>query len=177
MHFELEICFAPQPRAICGHPTSKSAPNLMCFGHFDLQMRFVPQWHVLIWPDGPAPAALAGLLFRPSPPTNQWKNTMFRDFPNISRACIFVSSESFSLLLFSLFSCLLSGSSHLCFSSLHFVGSLTSKLPLMIDCKLLLIRWQSLRMKGLSTPKCESVKFVWAELCRLSSLFIFAGLP
>ena len=84
---------------------------------------------------------------------------MFRDFPNISRTCIFfllTLSLSLSLSLFysslfyscysstllsstllsstllsSLFySSLLSDSSHLCFSSLHIVGSLTSKLPL-----------------------------------------------
>ena len=49
--------------------------------------------------------------FRPSRPTNHRKNTAFRDFPNISRVCIFflltfaplylLSSDSTSLLCFS----------------------------------------------------------------------------
>ena len=57
--------------------------------------------------------------FRPSGATNHWKNTVFRDFPTFSRICIFF------LLTLSL----LSASSLLCFSSVHIVGSLTSKLP------------------------------------------------
>ena len=61
--------------------------------------------------------------FRPSGATNHWKNTVFRDFPTFSRICIFF------LLTLSL----LSASSLLCFSSVHIVGSLTSKLP-SINC-------------------------------------------
>ena len=38
--------------------------------------------------------------FRPSRPTNHWKNTAFRDFPNISRVDL-LSSDSTSLLCFS----------------------------------------------------------------------------
>ena len=65
--------------------------------------------------------------FRPSGATNHWKNTVLRDFPTFSRICIF-------FLLTSLFySSLLSDSSHLCFSSVHIIGSLTSKLPSNID--------------------------------------------
>ena len=68
--------------------------------------------------------------FRPSGATNHWKNAVFRDFPTFSRTWIFFllrlsplwSSFFFSSLLFS-------DSSHLCFSSVHIVGSLTSKLP------------------------------------------------
>ena len=59
--------------------------------------------------------------FRPSRPTKHWKNTAFRDFPSISRACIFfLLTVSLSLFCSSLF----------CFSSIHIVGSLTSKLLL-----------------------------------------------
>ena len=69
--------------------------------------------------------------FRPSRATNHWKNTVFRDFPTFSRICIFclltLSLLIFSLLIF-LFSLPLP-----CFSSLHIVGSLTSKLPLTIE--------------------------------------------
>ena len=67
--------------------------------------------------------------FRPSGATNHWKNKVFRDFPTFSRICIFFLL-TLSLLWSSLFySSLLSDSSHLCFSSVHIVGSLTSKLP------------------------------------------------
>ena len=69
--------------------------------------------------------------FRPSGATNHWKNTVFRDFPTFSRTFIFFLL-TLSLLWSSLFySSLLSASSHLCFSSVHIVGSLTSKLPSM----------------------------------------------
>ena len=67
--------------------------------------------------------------FRPSGATNHWKNTVFRDFPTFSRICIFFLL-TLSLLWSALFySSLLSASAHLCFSSVHLVGSLTSKLP------------------------------------------------
>ena len=49
---------------------------------------------------------------------------MFRDFPTFSRICIF-----FLLTLLSSNLSLLSAASLLCFSSVHIVGSLTSKLP------------------------------------------------
>ena len=85
--------------------------------------------------------------FRPSRATNHWKNTVFRDFPTFSRICIFflltlslllffllifLSSNSFSSTLLSSNLSLLSASSLLCFSSVHIVGSLTSKLPSII---------------------------------------------
>ena len=68
--------------------------------------------------------------FRPSGAPNHWKNTVFRDFPTFSRICIFflLTLSLFSTLLSSNLS-LLSASSLLCFSSVHIVGSLTSKLP------------------------------------------------
>ena len=72
--------------------------------------------------------------FRPSGATNHWKNTVFRDFPTFSRICIFclltLSLLIFSLLIF-LFSLPLP-----CFSSLHIVGSLTSKLPSIMEKKM-----------------------------------------
>ena len=67
--------------------------------------------------------------FRSSGATNHWKNTVFRDFPTFSRICIFfLLTLSLSTLLSSNLS-LLSASALLCFSSVHIVGSLTSKLP------------------------------------------------
>ena len=62
--------------------------------------------------------------FRPSGAPNHWKNTVFRDFPTFSRICIFCLL-TLSLLIF-LFSLPLPCSA---FSSVHIVGSLTSKLP------------------------------------------------
>ena len=107
----------------------------------------------LIWPHGSAPAALASLLFDPPEPQIIGKTQCFATFlpfraPGSSffwDFLFFWSSLLFSSLLFSslLFSSLLfspllsssllfSGSSHLCFSSAHTVGSLTSKLPSMM---------------------------------------------
>ena len=68
--------------------------------------------------------------FRPFGATNHWKNAVFRDFPTFSHICIFVLL-TLSLLLLSSNLPLLSASSLLCFSSVHIVGSLTSKLPSM----------------------------------------------
>ena len=62
VHFDLEMCFAPQRRAI---------------------------FSSLIWPAGSAPAALASLLFDSPEPQIIEKNTVFRDFPTFSRICIF----------------------------------------------------------------------------------------
>ena len=65
--------------------------------------------------------------FRPSGATNHWKNTVNRDFPTFSRISIFflrtLSLLLFSLLIFFFFLPLP------CSSSVHIVGSLTSKLP------------------------------------------------
>ena len=80
----------------------------------------------LIWPDGSAPAALASLLFDPPEPQIIRKTQCFATFLPF-RAPV---SSYFWLFLFSdLLSSLLSASAHLCFSSVHIVGSLTSKLP------------------------------------------------
>ena len=93
--------------------TFKSGPNPSFFKRFELKICFAPQRRAIFNRTRKA-------TFRPSRPTNHCKNTAFRDFPNISCTCIFF------LLLF-LF---LSSTSLLCLSSLHIVGSLTSKLPL-----------------------------------------------
>ena len=74
--------------------------------------------------------------FRPSGATNHWKNTVFCGFPTFSHTCAFfllTLSPLWSSLFFSslFYSSLLSDPLHLCFSSVHIVGSLTSKLPWM----------------------------------------------
>ena len=50
VHFDLEMCFAPQRRALFRHlnfQKSKSAPTVRCFVHFDLEMCFAPQRRAL----------------------------------------------------------------------------------------------------------------------------------
>ena len=147
--------------------TSKSGPNLVCFGHFDLEMCFAPErralfrhlnfqkwsepgvfwtfwlgnvlrattacnFSCLIWPAGSAPAALASLLFEPPEPQIIGKTQCFATFlPFRASASSFFWLFLFSDLLSSNLS-LLSPSALLCFSSVHIVGSLTSKLPSMI---------------------------------------------
>ena len=120
--------------------TSKSGPNMWCFEKNWLGnvLRATTACNFLI-------SHLARWLrtrcfseptFRPSGAPNHWKNMekhSFLDLPTFSRISIFFLL-TLSLLWSSLFySSLLSDSSHLCFSSVHIVGSLTSKLPSIIQ--------------------------------------------
>ena len=57
------------------------------------------------------------------------KNIVFRDFPSFSRTCIFFVLRLCLFWSSFFYSPLLSASVQLCFSSVHIVGSLTSKLP------------------------------------------------
>ena len=109
--------------------TSKSGPRMVCFVHFDFEMCFAPQRRAIFHLSS---GQISEPTFQPSGATNPWKNTVFRDFPTFSHICIFFLL-TLSLLWSSLFySSLLSDSPHLCFSSVHIVGSLTSKLPSII---------------------------------------------
>ena len=47
VHFDLEMCFAPQRRALFDIATSKSGPAMVCFVHFDFKMCFAPQRRAL----------------------------------------------------------------------------------------------------------------------------------
>ena len=48
--FDLEMCFAPQRRALFWHPQlPKVVRTLVCFVHFDLEMCFAPQRRALFW--------------------------------------------------------------------------------------------------------------------------------
>ena len=71
----------------------------------------------------------SGPTFRPSGATNHWKNTVFSRLSYRLTHLHLLSSYSFSSTLLSSNLSLLSASSLLCFSSVHIVGSLTSKLP------------------------------------------------
>ena len=59
VHFDLEMCFAPQRRALFHLSSGQLGPHL------------------------------SEPTFRPSGATNHWKNTVNRDFPTFSRICIF----------------------------------------------------------------------------------------
>ena len=122
----------PQRRALFRHLNFQkwSDPGVFCtfwLGNV-LRATKVCNFSSLIWPAG-----FSEPTFRPSGAPNHWKNPVFRDFPTFSRICIFfLLIFLFSDLLSSTLS-LLSASSLLCFSSVHIVGSLTSKLPSIIE--------------------------------------------
>ena len=122
------MCFAPQRRALFRQLRNVLRATTAC------------NFSSLIWPDGSAPAALESLLFRPSGATNHWKKHTVSRLSYLFAHLHLLSSDSFSSLIFFLltlsllwsslfYSSLLSDSSHLCFSSVYIVGSLTSKLP------------------------------------------------
>ena len=121
VHFDIEMCFAPQRRALFRHLNFQKWSEREVFLAFSLanvlRATTACTFSSLIWPDG--------LLFDPPEPQIIGRNTLFRDFPTFSRTCIFLLL-TLSLLWSSLFcSSLLSASAHLCFSSVHIVGSLT----------------------------------------------------
>ena len=133
------MCFAPQRRALFRHLNFQkwSAPLVFC-PVFDLEMCFAPQRRALFHVSS---GQLASCLrtrrfseptFRPSGATNHWKNTVNRDFPIFSRIYLFFLLTLSLLTLLSSDLSLLSDSSHLCFSTVHIVGSFTSKLPSII---------------------------------------------
>ena len=113
------MCFSPQPRTIFPHRN---------FGKCSEPGSFLTFWvaNVLLataacnFSHGSAPAALASLLFDPQDPQIFGKTQCFATFLTF-RAPV----SSFFWFFFFLSSSLL-----LCFSSLHIVGSLTSKLTL-----------------------------------------------
>ena len=186
VHFDLEMCFAPQRRAPFRHLNfqKRSEHDVFCTFWLAnvLRATLACNFSSLIWPHGSTPTAYYSTLWS----HKSLKKTVFRDFPTFSRTWIFFllrlslfwfflllcSSPLFSSLLFSsllfsslrfaslhfawvrfasllfssllfsslrfsslrfaslLSSCLLfSDSSHLSFSSVEIVGSLTSKLP------------------------------------------------
>ena len=153
------MCFAPQRRALFRHLNCQkwSAPLVFCTFWFGNVLRattactfstsqlpkVVRPWcvlYILIWKCASRHNCVQFFIshlarwlrtrrsseptFRPSGATNHWKNRVNRDFPTFSRICIF-----FLLTLSLLWPSLFCDSSHLYFSSVHIVGSLTSKLP------------------------------------------------
>ena len=132
-----EMCFAPQLRALFRHLNFQkwSDPGVFCtfwLGNV-LCATMACNLSSLIWPDGSTPAALASLLFDPPELQIIGKTQCFATFlPFRAPGSSFFWDFLFVDLLSS--SLLFSDSFHLCFSSVHIVGSLTSKLPSINIC-------------------------------------------
>ena len=141
-HFDLQMCFAPQRRALFRHHNFQKWSDVVVLCTFwlgnVLRATTACNFSSLIWPAGSAPAALASLLFDPLEPQIIGKTQCFATFlpfraPGSSFFWLFLFSDLLSSALLSsalLFSILLL---HLCFSSVHTVGSLTSKFPSIIS--------------------------------------------
>ena len=128
VHFDLEMCFAPQRRALSRHLNFQEWSETVVFWHCWLGnvLRAITActFSSLLWPAGSAPAALARLLFDPPEPQIIGKTQYIATFLpfRAPAASLFWLSPS---LLFSLL-----GTLHtFVFPSLRIVGSLTSKLP------------------------------------------------
>ena len=121
------MCFAPQRGALFRHLNLQKWSEYGVFCTFwlgnVLRATMACNFSSLIWPAGSAPTVLASLLFDPPEPQISGIAT-FLPFRTLDP----LSSEFFFFDLLS--SPLFSDSSHLCcFSCVHIVGSLTSKLP------------------------------------------------
>ena len=115
--------------------TSKSAPTMVCFVHFHFEICFTPQRR--------ANFHLSSGQLAPHPPLWRAYFSTLRSLKSLEKQSVsrlsylfahlhLLSSDSFSSDLLSSNLSLLSASSLLCFSSVHIVGSLTSKLPSMM---------------------------------------------
>ena len=128
VHFDLEMCFAPQRRALFRQLNFQKWSDVGVFCTFwlrnVLRATTACTFSSLIWPAGFAPAALARLLFDPRS-DKSWEKHSGSRLPYLFAHNFWLSpSLMFSLLDF--FSLTLPTSA---FPSLHIVGSLTSKLP------------------------------------------------
>ena len=164
VHFDFEMCFAPQRHALFRHLNFQKWSEAGVFCTFSLgnvlrattactfstsQLpKVVREWcvlYILTWKCASRYNSvhffithLASWLrtrrfseptFRPSGATNHWKKHRVSRLSYLFAHLHLLSSYSFSSTLLSSNLPLLSASSLLCFSSVHIVGSLTSKLP------------------------------------------------
>jgi hypothetical protein len=92
VHFDFEICFAPQRRALFRHLNFQKWSEREVILAFSLanalRATTACRFSSLIWRDGSAPAALGSLLFDP-PESQIMGKKVFRAFPTFSRICIF----------------------------------------------------------------------------------------
>ena len=134
VHFYFEMCSVPKLRALFQHLNFQKWSNngvLCAFWLRNVQRATTAcNFSSLIWPDGSALAALASLLFDCPEPHNIGKHIVSRLFYLFARLHL-LSSDSFSSLIFSIYSLIYSSLTLLtsAFPSVHIVGSLTSKLP------------------------------------------------
>ena len=82
VHFDLEMCFAPQRRALFQHLNFQECSKREVFSAFSLAnvLRTACNFSSLIWPDCSAPAAFASLLVDPPGPKNIGKTQCFATF-------------------------------------------------------------------------------------------------
>ena len=84
VRFDLEMCFAPQRRALFRHPNFQKCSETQVFCTFwlanVLRATTACNFSSLIWPAGSAPAALASLLFDPPEPQIIGKTQCFATF-------------------------------------------------------------------------------------------------
>ena len=84
VHFDFEMCFAPQRRALVRHLNVQKWPEREVFLAFSvanvLRATTACNFSSLIWPAGSAPAALANLLFDPPEPQIIGKTECFATF-------------------------------------------------------------------------------------------------
>ena len=84
VHFDLEMCFAPQRRALFRHLNFQkwSEPLVFCTFWLRNVLRATTACNFasLLWPAGSAPAALASLLFDPPAPQIIGKTQCFATF-------------------------------------------------------------------------------------------------
>ena len=119
VHFDFEMCFAPQQRALFRHLNFQkcSEAEVLCAFWLRnvLRAAMACNFSSLIWPDCSAPAVLASLLFDPPEPQIIAKTQCYATFlpfraPGSSFFWLFLFSDLLSSSL------LFSDSSHLCFS-------------------------------------------------------------
>jgi len=112
VHFDFEMCFAPQLRALFRHRNFQkwSEAGAFCTSWLQNVLRATTacNFSSLIWPDGSAPAALASLRFNPPEPQIIGKTQCFATFlpfraPGSSFFWLFLFADLLSsTLLFSL---------------------------------------------------------------------------
>ena len=127
------MCFAPQRRALFRHLNFQkwSGPGVFlyiltskCASRHNGVQFFIS--HLASWLRA---RRFSEPTFRPSGATNHWKKHSVSQLSYLFAHLHLLSSDSFSSDLLSSNLSLLSASALLCFSSVHIVGSLTSKLP------------------------------------------------
>ena len=105
VHFDLEMCFAPQRRALFRHLNFQkwSENGVLCTFSLRNVLRATAacNFSSLIWPAGSAPAALARPTFRPSGASNHWKKHSVSRLSYLFAHLHLLSSDSFSSTLLS----------------------------------------------------------------------------